>query len=118
MSLPKKSCSECEGCSLCCTHYLGAHDLSRMTKYALEYHAARAESYEDIEGGYRMYKYYQPCPHIDEETGLCKIYEERPEHCRLWPKEYTPLWAKVCKLMQAKFPKPKKGGMRVLKIPK
>lgn len=27
---------------------------------------------------------YYPCRHLDQETNKCKIYEERPEMCRLF----------------------------------
>jgi len=25
------------------------------------------------------------CPHLDLETKLCRVYDRRPEGCRLWP---------------------------------
>ncbi|MHC4890592.1 MAG: YkgJ family cysteine cluster protein [Planctomycetota bacterium] len=124
MTNSPKTHSACEGCCDCCKYSFQIVDTQLPTKLSSEKYEEylKARSSECIEcgnGRYKAYKQYQPCPHLDEEKGICKIYEKRPWYCANYPLEWHFVWKHLCKLMREKFTPPVKtrGELRIIKMP-
>lgn len=111
-----KDFPECEGCCNCCLYAFYTVATEDVEEEEFEYHKARSVSMKLINGQY-IFKLYQPCSKIDEETGLCTIYKKRPKHCKLWPKIYVPTWAHYCKLMRETLkPRDHFSRLRIFKL--
>jgi Fe-S-cluster containining protein len=120
-----KTHDACEGCCNCCKYGFQIIDTQirqniSHEKYE-EYLKIRSEECVVLDNErYLAYKQYQPCPQLDEETGTCKIYEDRPWYCKKYPMEWHFVWKHFCKLMRERFAERNpqlKSTFRTLKIP-
>jgi Fe-S-cluster containining protein len=90
---------ECEECCNCCRTGIVSQNI--LSEKAIEFY--RVKAYLTIEDGNRMVFFlYEPCPKLDEATGLCTIYDERPQTCREFPtdKNCRSDWRYICPLIQ------------------
>ncbi len=78
----------CEGCKVCCSNERLGNIVGKVIKKEeLKKIVFLREElfdtfYEKKETGYLIGKY---CKHYDEKTGKCKIYNQRPPECILYP---------------------------------
>lgn len=108
MNLPSKErmaelCEECD--AWCCRYVLDKLDNAdtHKPKYwkAVKYQKVRAvEWWED--GKWIRFAHDCPCAQLDQETGKCKIYDTRPDVCRLFPTKLhqNSGWRTKCKIIQ------------------
>jgi Fe-S-cluster containining protein len=108
MSLPNevRDQDDCKDCGACCRYLFSNVD-----------HVIPDDQLDDIldynkRVGVTVYRYYfngkkvyalkvpALCRCLDEETGLCTDYENRPDVCRRFPSHYQPVMVPYCKLMR------------------
>lgn len=108
MNLPSKEkmaelCRQCD--AWCCRYALDK--LNKLDegspKYwnAVKYQKTRCLEHW-VDGKFIRFVHDCPCKELDQDTGLCKIYETRPEVCKLFP---TPLhyksgWRFKCEIIK------------------
>lgn len=113
----KKDFPECDNCcACCCTSMVEYFD---HNKKALEFMRVRAFK-EVIYGTRHIFYSYEPCPKLDEETGMCTIYDTRPEVCREFPTErkIDSDWCHICaRARKLKADRKRRGPVfKVLKL--
>lgn len=95
----------CKECGACCRYLFSKIDipiLEEDLEDVLDYHRRL---------GVTVYRYGQQgqhyglkvpclCSCLDEETGLCTDYENRPSVCKVFPGHYQPVMAPYCQLMR------------------
>lgn len=76
---------KCSGCGRCCGDilHLSKKEIKEIDKY-LKKHKVEATP-RNI-----MFAYDNTCPFRDEEKRICKIYEVRPQICRVYKCDKTP----------------------------
>jgi Fe-S-cluster containining protein len=96
-------CKKCGG--WCCKYAMDKvdkrEDASPNYWNALEYQKVRAlEVIND--GKWIRFIHDGPCNKIDESTGLCKVYNDRPEVCRKFPlpMHYKSGWKFYCEIVK------------------
>lgn len=88
------TCTECGG--KCCKFIL--LECYKDDQYKIEFWEVQGNTKLYETESTVVYQQKSPCQHIDE-SGKCKIYEDRPLLCQDFPKQTLPrLWRAVCPL--------------------
>lgn len=79
---------ECNNCGYCC-EFLGPQAIHITPKkdevLDHRFHKLRQPAYLDNERAIFWYHIQAPCTEHDEENKKCKIYDDRPKICQLFP---------------------------------
>ena len=93
----RKICKECG--AFCCNYFFVGLGEGDAPKEFHKFRGRKITRYGKVESIIMP----DPCPHCKDNAddgGWCRVYEDRPEVCHLFPETYAPFWAKKCKLMR------------------